>query len=84
MTGAVKIGANIFHILDEYLLCDGREKYELGQDLVWLKWVEEEVYATLKYTRIYPIFCLYSMPPEGRKVYLNLNRLSSTQKKLED
>ena len=36
---------------------DGREKYELGQDLVWLKWLEEEGYATLKegtkYARIY-------------------------------
>ena len=37
------------------------EKYEAGLDLVWLKWVQEEGYATLKEgTKCARIYCISS------------------------
>ena len=50
---------------------DGREKYELGQDLVWLKWREGEGYATLKEdTKYARIYCNFTVTVTTESIFL--------------
>ena len=51
---------------------DGREKYELGPDLVWLKWLEEEGYATLKEdTKYARIYCNFTVTVTTESIFLS-------------
>ena len=53
-----KVETKNFHWkVEACLIAMATEKYELGQNLVWLKWLEEEEYGTLKEGTKYIIQC---------------------------